>query len=188
MHFYPTDISVVLILSTDVISWVLLLKCRTTNAWKDMSCVTWNYSDTPHNCSHGPGPLGSVLPNEFHFMKEQKHQSLAITFAVISHVPLLYISEDHTCQKTASQLVTMTPLVILFKTRHSKFYMFLYIWEPPTLRGPWYLIDSNHKGRKTILNFIILIMFASVRKKATNLIMCVVIWVCWLVGDCSDCI
>lgn len=75
-----------------------------------MSCAgKRNYSDTPHNCSRRTGPLGCVLPNEFPFMEEQKHQSLAIVLAVISHVSLLYISEDHTCQEAASQLVTTAP-------------------------------------------------------------------------------
>lgn len=37
-----------------------------------------------------------MLPNEFHFTEEQKHQTLAPALAVVSHVPLLCISVDHT--------------------------------------------------------------------------------------------
>lgn len=47
--------------------------------------------------SRRTGPLGSVRPDEFHFMEEQKkkkHQTLAIELAVISHVSLLYIYSE----------------------------------------------------------------------------------------------
>ncbi len=47
-------------------------------------------------CPSGTGPLGSMLPNEIHFTEEQKLQTLAVMFAVISHVYVLYILDDHT--------------------------------------------------------------------------------------------
>lgn len=78
-------------------------------------------------CSHGTRPLGSRLPNEFHFLEEQKHQTLAIVLAVISHVSLLYILDHHTCETAAKLLLSITPLLILFKRRHSEVSFFYYI-------------------------------------------------------------
>lgn len=73
----------------------------------------------------GTGPLGSMLSNEFHLMEEQKHHTLEIVLAVISHVSLLHINRGKTTHVKLQPVFFLQQGVAKFRT----FFTVLHEWQ-----------------------------------------------------------
>lgn len=126
--------------------WLMWLLYRPVNSSKDMSCFCkLELHRHVLYYSQRTGPLGSMLSSEFHFMEEQKHHTLAIGLAVISHVSLLYIYRGKTTHVKLQPVFFISKEGLFWFCLRTGIAFSINFENHRSHRGPWHWINPNRK-------------------------------------------